>query len=284
MRIAIIGDIHIRDKDNTVRSRIDNYLETCLRKLETIADKHDYVIILGDVFHKHVVPIETINTIFYRLNKYKDKLYTILGNHDAFYRTENLDKTAIGLLSNMGIFKIVTDTFQIGDESFDVVSVVPKLEKPKNLSKYLLGHCYFEKTENTESIKESLRYPDLECCDYKYVFLGHEHTPMEPIKIGDTTLIRNGSLTRNDSSDYNLRRTEIYYSVLENGELTIEVLNVEAPELVFSPDEFNKPKKLDNKYNLENLSKFITNFGKKIDDDDKSTGRVLKTLNTPQTC
>ena len=284
MRIAVVGDLHL--KDNTPRSRLDCYLNTCLDKLEQLLILYDYVVVLGDFFDKPSIPIETINVIFYRLNKYKGRLFSILGNHDAYYRTDNLDKTALGLLNNVGIVKVMTDSFTLDGNSFDVVSIVPELKKPSQRSQYLLGHCYF-KDDNIEEVssysvddKESLKPSDIKT--YSHVFLGHDHAPRESIFVGDTEVIRHGSLVRTDSSDYNLDRNSITYSVIENGSVSQAVLEIKPPRDIFADDVFNKLPKLDNKYSLSNLENFISNFGNKIDNSNLSTEKVLRELDTPE--
>ena len=189
--IAIVGDIHIREE--APRSRTDNYFDTCMNKIDKLMAKHKYVIILGDFFDKSNIPVEYLNEAIDRLSKYTGRIYTVLGNHDAHYRTLKLNKTSIGLLDKVGVVQLKLDSFSIEGISFDVASVVPELKLPEKKSNILLGHFYLEKSGQA---KESMHTEDL--LEYEYVFLGHEHEPQEPLQIGNTTIFRNGSLLRKD--------------------------------------------------------------------------------------
>ena len=64
--------------------------------------------------------------------------------------------------------------------------------------------------------------------NYKYVFMGHDHMPYEPLDLGNTILYRPGSLTRTTVDKYNEKR-DIRYYVLETG--TMEVYADIVPSL-----------------------------------------------------
>lgn len=279
VRIAIVGDTHI--KENSPRSRVDNYFETCLFKIDKLMEVNDYLIVLGDFFDKPSVSIETLNIIIYRLSKYKNRIYSLLGNHDAYYRTMNLDKTALGLLNNIGIVNLVLNTFKIGKESFDVCSIVPDLKLPEHKSDILLGHFF---VDNSLAPKESLRVEDLK--SYKHVFLGHDHCPYEDIADGDLIIHRNGSLTRIDIQSYNLNRNLIKYNVIEDGEVKVDYLEVESTDLIFNK-ELLESNKLNSKikFNFNNLDKLLKNFENKSDKlEDVRTSKILKNMEIPDDC
>lgn len=274
-KIAIAGDLHIKEN---VRSRTDDYFNACLSKIDKYLKDNDYLIILGDFFHTPSIQIEYINQIIYSLDKYRGRIFTILGNHDAYYRTLNLDKTAIGLLNNVGIVNLKLDTFLIDGVSFDVASVVPELKLPEKKSDILLGHFYLD---NNLAPKESLKLSDLK--EYRTVILGHDHAPYNPVVTEMTTIYRNGSSSRVDSQSYNLDRDEIVYVQIDNGVIKLKSIKVSSPESIFTVETLNKPlQKV--KCDFKNLENLISNFKVKESNTDMSTLKVLKELETPEEC
>ena len=275
--IAIVGDIHIREE--APRSRTDNYFDTCMNKIDKLMAKHKYVIILGDFFDKSNIPVEYLNEAIDRLSKYTGRIYTVLGNHDAHYRTLKLNKTSIGLLDKVGVVQLKLDSFSIEGISFDVASVVPELKLPEKKSNILLGHFYLEKSGQA---KESMHTEDL--LEYEYVFLGHEHEPQEPLQIGNTTIFRNGSLLRKDADSYNLERSSIFYAELSySGEVSIQQLEVMSPETVFTPESFTRPRpKII--CDFSNLELLMQNFQNSNTRNNMSTHRVLVDIEAPDVC
>jgi DNA repair exonuclease SbcCD nuclease subunit len=274
MSIAIVGDLHTKEQNN---SRNDDYFRTCMSKLERLLALHDYVIVLGDFFEKPSMSIEYLNQLIDFLARYKGRIFSILGNHDAYYRTLNLDKTAIGLLNNVGIINLMLDTFTLEGVSFDVASVVPKLQLPKKKSDILLGHFYIDDSRAKE---ESLSPEDL--ADYKYVFLGHEHNHHEPIFYKDTVIYRNGSLGRPDGQDYNLVRDEIIYSEIKDGVVSLKTLAVEKASDVFTSKIINKPL-VKHRQDLKGLETLIANFDlKDFSSSEMSTHKVLVDIECPE--
>ena len=277
MTIAIVGDLHA--SDNKLRSRVDDYPTVCVDKLICLLELHDHVIVLGDFFNTSTVSTEYCNILIKRLKSYNGRLHSILGNHDANYRTLNLDKTAIGLLVNANVLKLHLDTFELEGVKFDVASVVPALKLPKKSADILLGHFYLD---NHFAPKESFKLEDLS--EYKKVFLGHDHCPYKTIITDTTDIYRLGSLTRITSDKYNLERNEIRYAVIEdNYNMRLETLVVEGAEKVFVPEAFNKE---DNKAcnDLTNLDNLISSFKRTGLSEGLSTSKILTELETPEDC
>ena len=275
--IAIVGDLHLRTENP--RSRIDNYFDACMHKIDMLMEKHKYVIILGDFFDKSGMSVEGLNETIDRLSKYSGRLYSILGNHDAHYRTLNLNKTSLGLLDKIGIVKLELDTFSIEGLSFDVASIVPKLSLPEKKSEILLGHFFLE---NPRTPQESLDKKVL--LDYKYVVLGHEHCPHEPIQVEGTTIFRNGSLTRKDADEDNLQRNSVIYLEFRyTGEVSLRELRIADPNLVFTSESFSKPK---SKIicDFSNLEILMQNIQCGKSKGKMSTKEVLISLETPESC
>lgn len=212
MKVAIVGDVHLTERNPRVR--IDNYLETALNKLEYIAKENDKIIILGDLFHTYANSDLFFYQVYSLMKKYEGKFSTIIGNHDLFHRSfESLPRTTMGCLNRTGVLTIHTKPFTIDELKFTVVQVeddpnsIPVAEGKNTI---LLGHKYFE-FPNCE--KESLSKKDIRRLKYELVFLGHDHSPYPEEFIGESTLIRMGSLTRIDSQMYNRDREICYYQI-----------------------------------------------------------------------
>lgn len=274
-KIAIVGDLHLRS--DCPENRIDeDYANKPIQKIDKILEDNDYLIILGDLCHKPTLPLEYIDFLIDSLEQYKGRIFTILGNHDASYRTLNLRKTAIGLLHKIGIISLKLGHFNLAGVDFDVATVVPELKLPKQKSNILLGHFYLD---NALAPKESMSLEDL--TNYKYVLLGHDHCPYEPIKYKDTIVYRNGSLVRTDAQKYNLTRDIIRYVQIEDGIFKDKYIEIDKPESIFSPEVFNKPiEKI--RCDLSNLDKLIANFRNNKSKDDMSTLSILKEIETPE--
>ena len=238
-KIGIVADPHVTDRH---RCRQDNFLETVLGKLDYVAQNNDYVIILGDLFHVN----NNSNYIFYKtyklLTKHKGKFIAIPGNHDLMHNNLNmLEKTTIGSLALTGVLKLVFKGFKIGNTEFEVSHVIKDLSKipvDTENKKVLLGHNYFEMEL---APKESLTKDDLKQLNYNLVFLGHDHKPYDEEFIGNSTLIRMGSLTRIDTQEYNKFR-KIYYYRLDSETAEYERLEVPSKETsaIFTSEAFDR--------------------------------------------
>ena len=238
-KIGIFIDPHVTDRH---RCRQDNFLETVLTKMDYVASNNDFVVIPGDLFHTN----SNSNYIFYRvyklLMKHRGKFYAIPGNHDLLHNNlEALDKTTIGSLAVTGALNLKFKGFKIGNAQFEVSHVLKNLEKTpvdETNSKILIGHNYLE-MRGTE--KESFTRDEIRKLNYKLVFLGHDHKPYDEEFLGNTTLIRMGSLTRIDTQSYNKERKIYYYQVDSD---TLEYEKKEVPSQntqdIFTPEAFQR--------------------------------------------
>lgn len=88
-KIIVLGDFHFSSRG--VSTRLDNYAETCLAKLDFVCEyafqnKIQTIIMTGDVLHTGDNSTEFINKLIAKLKFYhKEKFlffYTVVGNHD----------------------------------------------------------------------------------------------------------------------------------------------------------------------------------------------------------
>lgn len=264
MKIAIVGDPHIA---TGFRARVDDYLRTVLRKIKDIAEENDAVIFLGDVFDTSAMPTYVFNTTYKALEPYKGKLHTILGNHDMFHRNlKSLNKTTIGSLDLTKVIEVHTAPFKV--DSVEFVPVMTdddflKIPQDETNSKVLLCHKYYDMMVCPE---ESLDDSELIDLNYKYVFMGHDHQPYEPMILGNTQVFRPGSLTRTTVDDYNKERGIRYYQInTKDMSVTEKPVRALPSSEVYLKGSFDKQEKQSNKIktDIHSLSKLLARFDRK---------------------
>ena len=261
MKIAIVGDPHI---STGFRARVDDYLRTVLKKIEYIAENNDAVIFLGDVFDTSAMPTYVFNATYSALSKYENKLHTILGNHDMFHRNvKSIHRTTIGSLDLTKTIKVHIKPFEIGGVTFVPIMTDDEFEHipvDDDNDSVLLCHKYYEMLVCPE---ESFDESELQELNYKYVFMGHDHMPYEPLDLGNTTLYRPGSLTRTTVDSYNEKRDIRYYQLETETMLVTPQLVPSLPSSdVYLKGSFDK-KEVDfqKKYNdRTNLAKLLAKF------------------------
>lgn len=261
-KIGILIDPHITDRH---RCRQDNFLEAVINKLDHIAKNNDYVIICGDTFHTN----SNNNFIFYQVyklfSKHKGKFIAIPGNHDLLHNNlSNLERTTIGSLALTGALNLQFSSFKIDNAEFVVSHVLKNLEKiPVDVSnsKILLGHNYIEMTG---AEKESFTKEEIRTLNYKLVFLGHEHKPYDEELVGNSILIRMGSLTRIDTQKYNKERS-IYYYQLDSETLEYERIEVphEEASKIFTVEAFQRIGKQKEEVSFVKIGDVLSKFKKK---------------------
>ena len=216
-KIGIVIDPHL--VESNPRCRSDRFLETALAKLEYVAKENDYVVIAGDLFHVHNNGTLFFNTVHTLFNKYKDKWHAIPGNHDVFNRNVNaLNRTTLGSLYYTGVLNLHTKPWELYGLTFVpcLVDTDPKkIQVDADNSDILIAHKFFE---NGFCPDESLTKDDIRRLNYKAVFLGHDHKPYDEEFVGNSPVIRMGSLTRIDTQVYNKDREIAYYQITTSGD------------------------------------------------------------------
>ena len=277
-KVGILIDPHITDRH---RCRKDDFIETVLGKLDYVANNNDYVIICGDLFHTN----SNSNYIFYRMYKFfmkhVGKFYCIAGNHDLLHNNLNmLEKTTIGSLALTGAINLYFDKFNIDGAEFVVSNVMKDLSKvpvDSDNNKVLIGHNYLEMEG---CAKESLTRDEIRALNYKLVFLGHEHKPYDEDFIGNSTLIRMGSLTRIDTQPYNKER-KIYYYQLDTSTLEYERYEVPSlpPEEVFTEEAFQRIGRKKEEISFVKIGDVLAKFKKRETGVNSLHAKLLKIAN-----
>lgn len=274
-KIGICIDPHITDRH---RCRQDNFLEAVLSKLNYIAENNDYVIIVGDLFHTSSNPTYIFYKVYELLSKHKGKFIAMPGNHDLLHNNlSTLERTTIGSLALTGALKLEFGSFKIDNAEFQVSHVMKDLSKipiDTENKKILLGHNYLE---FSAAPKESLTKQEIYELNYNLVFLGHDHQPHEEELIGDSTLIRMGSLTRIDTQHYN-REREIYYYQLDSKTLEYEKKNVpfKPAKDIFTEEAFNRIGKIKEDITFIKIGDVLAKFKKRSNGSNSLNDKLQK--------
>ena len=277
-KIGIIIDPHVTDRH---RCRSDNFLEVALAKLDYVASNNDYVVICGDLFHTNTNSHLIFNKVYKLLMKHQGKFYAIPGNHDLLHNNLSmLEKTTIGSLALTGALNLKFDKFTIDGVEFQASLVMKDLNKipvDKTNSKVLIGHNYLELEG---SPKESFTRDEIRKLNYKLVFLGHEHKPYEEEYLGNSTLIRMGSLTRIDTQVYNKERG-IYYYQLDSD--TLEYERKEVPykkaQEIFTVEAFQRIGRKKEDISFIKIGQVLSKFKKKDSQVNSLHAKLLKIAN-----
>lgn len=284
--IAIVGDLHIKQ---TVASRIDNYFETCLNKLEQITNKYNNIIFLGDVFDAPTMSLNYLN-LFYRFlmdAKIKKgvKFYSIIGNHDIYNeREDSLNKTSLGMCSITDVIQVILPNVPTVIEGKTFHTSFVNLKKAKehlkdarfNKEDILLLHHSFE------DMNEGLFFTDLKDVGCSKIFFGHEHNAFEKGSLDcvNFTAYRCGALLRTSSIYYNLTR-DIYYFGLKGDEVVIESIECESSDKIFKYDAINKGN-LKKKEFLSNINAVIRKYTNNVSNQEVYCLRtILEDLKAP---
>lgn len=288
LKIAVAIDPHVVERN--CRCRRDNYLETALGKLEHLAQNNDYVIIAGDLFHIHNNSTWFFNVVYTLFKKYKGKFHAIPGNHDVFHRNLSaLDKTTLGSLYYTDVLELHTKPWVLGEVEFVPALInTPPDEIPVDETnrKILIGHKFYDQKFSPE---ESLFEDDIRRLNYHTVFLGHDHKPYLEEFIGNTTLIRMGSLTRIDTQYYNKDREIYYYQITTYGNGDFDYVCRTVPhklaQTVYTEEAYNsmgiKDKKEKNTISFIQIGDALAKLTKSTTGVN-SLDRTLRMLNAPE--
>lgn len=280
-KISIVGDVHI---GNQVRSRKDDYFETCLLKLREVLSKSETVIFLGDLFNTPTLELYKIQRVAVLFLEFSHvKKYTIVGNHDLYnMNLATLDKTALGLLQYFGL-QILTpedNGIEICGKTFDTLPLRFDEIKEKDVSPksdILLGHHFFN-LPCEDSLNTNITAP------YKAIFLGHDHKEYEPFE----NVYRPGSLLRNAATEYNFNRIPCYLTLDENFNVERVPLTVaQDSSAVFTKESLNQ-EALKHRFFTEQIDNLIERYSTQLKSVDRKTEYSLKEafqgLKPPKKC
>lgn len=212
MKFIVTADWHIRA--TRPRCRVDNnWIETQRKALNQIVEistkKKAPVMVVGDLFHSNSdTNFECIQMIQNMADKLGE-LYILAGNHDLpYHSSENLDKSAIGVLLNSNKVHLIKDyltKWNLEQEYPYIISAGNFDEEDDERAEIVFKHVLtipqedkpdFVDCETPESLLE--KYPTA-----KWIFTGDYHHNFHYEKNG-RHVINSGCLLRqaSDMKDY----------------------------------------------------------------------------------
>lgn len=231
MKIIFVGDSHITSNVPSSRKETnEEYRDLQYKKLNyiynDIAEENDIIVITGDVFHSSALSMMSGTPKFYNdiidlLNT--RKTFTIVGNHDMYFRNEDVHNTTIldNLLktgvNHLDRIELVNQTgMKIRLFGVDYNSDFPILgDINDNIYNIIIAHSFFEDSFYGATGNNNLTIEAINNTLGKYdaVVLGHDHSPYDMLDIDNplaynrkTRIVRPGSLLRGTSHTCQINR------------------------------------------------------------------------------
>ena len=231
MRLIFVGDPHITANVPSSRKETnEEYREVQMKKLkeiyENIAKEDDKIILLGDVFHSSALSMMSGTPKFY--NDIIDLMntretYTIVGNHDMYFRNEdsenvtildNLLKTGVKHLDMLEVPTISEYVEEIVVRGVDYGHDFPVIMNSNDYN-IIVAHSFFEDDfyGSTGNHNLTIEAINNHLGKYDAAVLGHDHAEYamldirNPITLTENTkIIRPGSLLRGTSHTCQVNR------------------------------------------------------------------------------
>lgn len=208
MRMVITADWHLRA--NLPRCRKDeDWIATQEKALEQIRvfanEKRCPVFVVGDIFHSlSETNFYCIQMVQKMARRTREGLYILAGNHDLpYHSTENIDKSAVGILMRSNKIKKIKDYFIENEiEDFSAGNFDEETEDAEIIFKHVL--CFPDLKSLPPNV-DAMTAKDLleEYPKAKWIFTGDYHQNFHYEKNG-RHVINSGCLLRQavDLKDY----------------------------------------------------------------------------------
>ena len=279
--IVIVGDLHLSCVTPT--SRIDNYADTSIEKLESLLNicitrGYDKVVFLGDITNKPQQSLNYIYRVMEVFNEFKKNnitLYAIIGNHDVPYdKSSYLNRTSLGLLFQSNLLKhlkeesFIFNGYRVKVFGYDYENIITPVRALENTGDVNICCCH--RYYNYSYSNTSLTKNNIIDLDYDIYCAGHEHQPYELTKVNNKLVIRPGRFMRGSSDNYNIEDTSVYMDVIQfmgtkekpSIQVIREVIPTKSPNEIFSTKALTK----DNSDKvLSSLSEKVTSLLDKMD-------------------
>lgn len=215
MQILYVGDVHISGKNYSIR--LDDSLEAVFAKLEEIKlyakkSKAELTVFGGDVFHSPLVSNVISDRLIDYFNDYPHPCYSIYGNHDCYNASTSLsESSSLAHVFRRSKLKHLTN-LEFDDIIIEGQDYCFNIEKPlnecggmidSNKFKILVPHAMFVDSEvafmTCIPMSKFMTNADM-------VFVSHNHAQYGIKKIGNTTFVCPGALSRGSVSQDDLDR------------------------------------------------------------------------------
>lgn len=251
IRGMVVGDLHNDNRQPKMRK--DDYCLACLEELNEIVDigeqnKVDYILFLGDIFHRMDPSGSCRNGVIKALQRSTRRKLIVVGNHDISNSFSNLMQSALGTLIIDGHLEFQEYFPEFGLGMLHYKEGIHQQIYDGAATKYpaliWAAHAYIVPSQFFDA--EHVIFDDMplnpEC---KLVTVGHLHTPMELQREDKVNLINPGSIGRPKASAEHLGRQPsvllLKYTIDGNGEdlqhKYVELSCSQPPENVFYLEE-----------------------------------------------
>lgn len=228
MKALLLSDTHIMATRPS--GRVDDFIVAQLAKWGYIIDtaiqeRVDCIIQAGDLFNTPTPSFSIISAMIRVFRKFDNPIYVIAGQHDMSMRSENLDRTALGVLELAGVITILNNTgicledenvclygHSFGSDYTELKNNVKKLhKKDDSIFKLLAVH---------DMIGNKELYPGQELTDAKrflkvwkefnVILCGDYHYPYN-IEYNGRYIINTGCLLRLQRTKRDMKRKLHFY-------------------------------------------------------------------------
>ena len=220
MRFILTADWHIRATMPRCR-KDENWMETQRKILSQIrkisSDKKVPIIVVGDIFHSNTdTSFECIQIV-----QEIGELYVLAGNHDLpYHNSENLNKSAIGVLLNSNDVHLIKDYFEKlhyeYNENYDY-SAKNFDEEDNKFAEYVFKHTLTLPEKNSMIESETPETLVKKFPKAKWIFTGDYHKAFD-VKIDSCHVINPGCIIR-QVSDFKNYQCGVYYIDTEKEEV-----------------------------------------------------------------
>lgn len=222
MKFVFITDLHITGVCNV---RHGDPIEDITEKLKYVVDYTNAIdgqlLIGGDLFDKSIVSDSVKSHVAPQFTRLKRRALSINGNHDRMYDNDDFQyKTSYNVFVSHGVISDITDTeVMIGDTL--VTNKMPLVDRGcKQI-------CLFHGFLNKEDGRNTFHTSDIQAkSDPIRIFLGHDHTVHDVVKMHNFEIHRIGSFFRMDRTAESNRTPQM--AVIDSDTMDVTYVPIES--------------------------------------------------------
>lgn len=290
MRLAFLGDLHLRD--TVPKNRLDQYdlvLRDKFRYILGVCDKHkiDVLIQPGDFFESVTASIHLIRKTAHLLRSHNVKVYVVYGQHDLRYHVRNTENVPLRLLEDFNLItRLRPDVGLVISPPSDPKRTVvwgsswnedePKGMDPKDINIWATHRMVIDNEKLWDGMKSyTLAKHLLKKNPFSLIITGDNHRAFKT-QYGSRLLVNCGSLGRTNIDQASHVPHFMVYDT-SSRKLAKALVPIKPPKEVLKVEEVIELKKKE-----AELAKFIkemesaTSVQKKINYKDMVFGTVKK--------